>query len=255
VSCGPRTHRRARPLAAGLLPGMVALCAGAGELPDAPSGVRASTVLAGQLDGRPASIRHLRAAGGCTALLQGFDAHWRRASPVPEALAPRLQATAGGWQLLSRLGADGLHVLQVRPLPGGDCEGLLTHWQRNALEAADRRPRSPVADARAPLPGWPAALRVLHRTESRDTGSRALTVLARAPLTPESTRAAIAGALAPLGLRLAPLAPERPASRRTAHSGSGTAFAAEGPRLKAALYLEAGDGFTDIVLMLQGDWS
>lgn len=214
--------------------------AASGEPPAASPAARASTILAGRLDGRSARIRHLHSAQGCAALETGVRAVWQQASAQPVAGLPVLETRAGPWRILSRLAADGLQVLQLQPLPAGHCEGLLTHWPSDA-------------GPRASLPsGWPPAIRVLHRIETGGQHGRDLTVLARAPGSPEYTLAALQAVLRPLGLNPRPIA--APPTAPPTASGGG-AYTAESARAQVALYLEAGDGFTHIVLMLQGEWS
>jgi len=226
---------------------------------EALAGARASTILAGRLDGRAARIRHLHSARGCAALEAGIRAAWQQPSAQPVAGLPLLETHAGPWRILSRLAADGLQVLQLQPLPAGRCEGLLTHWPSGAMPPGAAGHADPALGAshaaggagqRSGLPsGWPAAIHVLHRVESGSQGRRDLTLLARAPWSPVATLAALEALWRPLGLIPKPVAGPAVAP------GAAAAYTAEGARAQVAFYLEAGNGFTHIVLMLQGDWS
>jgi hypothetical protein len=223
------------------------------------AGARAGTILAGRLDGRSARIRHLHSARGCAALEADIRAAWQQPSAQPAAGLPPLETHAGPWRILSRLAADGLQVLQLQHLPAGRCEALLTHWPSRAEPSSAGGHADPAPGAghaaggvgqRPGLPsGWPAAIRVLRRVESGSQARRDLTLLARAPWSPAATLAALEPVWRPLGLI------PRPVAAPTVAPAGGTAYTAEGARAQVALYLEAGDGFTHIVLMLQGDWS
>jgi hypothetical protein len=198
-----------------------------------PPGAHATPLLEGRIDGQGARILALGAPTDCPSLLLAVRAAW-----LASAGPPPVDGRAGPWLTLSALREEGLRVLQVRASPAGACAGLFTLWPAPAEHP-------PSADP----PGWPAAVRVLRRLESRETGQRELTVLATTTLPPVQALASLERFLAPAGLRLRPAA-----SARLAGAGSaGRAYAASAPGAQASLYLEPRDGATNLILIIQGE--
>jgi hypothetical protein len=128
------------------------------------------------IDGQ--SVRTWRFSSDQTpqALLEAAQAHFR------ETGRRVIAVTRGDWRIVSALGAQDIHTVQIRSGPRG-AEGLSSVWVRPDARASTPSRMPWAQSAIDELQDWlPASLQVHRRIAHHDTGRWAATLVASGPI-------------------------------------------------------------------------
>jgi len=138
------------------------------RLPSLPfPAVVESVIEQGEIEGQPVSIARFHTGLGQAAVAARLAREWSGPGG-----SPMVESSSGPWRVLSWWSPQAYRTVQLRDLPGGGSEGLLSLWRSGDAQ---------IPSGLDPVALLPPDARVLRQLSSLDAGRRSRTLVAMVP--------------------------------------------------------------------------